>query len=137
MFEKTHKEPDFREEDQILIGKYAVDFRLTEEFSRKHPVFLVSLVKNYHQKGEDKLPSRNKSHTLQEIVEVEDSPGAVKKKMKARKIRSNGKDHRQYLVRFKSQKYDKDKCLEEHATPDEDLYLRRFRASGRAEESHK
>ncbi|MBW0461069.1 hypothetical protein O181_000784 [Austropuccinia psidii MF-1] len=28
-----------------LIGKNAVDVRLTEEFSRKHPVFPVSLIK--------------------------------------------------------------------------------------------
>ncbi|MBW0536845.1 hypothetical protein O181_076560 [Austropuccinia psidii MF-1] len=88
---KTHKEPDFRQGDQVLvsnlnfnslkgpkkmrdlfwgpftiirlIGKDAVEVRLTEEFSRKHPVFPMSLVKPYHQTGEDRFPSRNKRHS--------------------------------------------------------------------------
>ncbi|MBW0483421.1 hypothetical protein O181_023136 [Austropuccinia psidii MF-1] len=62
-----------------LVGKNAVEVRLTEEFSRKHPVFPVSLVKRYFQTGEDRFPSRNKTQTPQEIVEVEDSIGPVKR----------------------------------------------------------
>ncbi|MBW0472270.1 hypothetical protein O181_011985 [Austropuccinia psidii MF-1] len=75
-----------------LIGKNAVKVRLTEEFSRKHPVFPVRLVKPYFQTGEDSFPSRKKATTPQEIVEMEDSPGPVKNLIKARKIRLNGKD---------------------------------------------
>ncbi|MBW0500774.1 hypothetical protein O181_040489 [Austropuccinia psidii MF-1] len=78
----THMEPDFKEGDQLL----------TEEFSRKHPVFPVSLVKPYFQRGEDKFPSRKKTSNPPEIVEMEGSPGPVKKIIKARKIRLNGKD---------------------------------------------
>ncbi|MBW0480502.1 hypothetical protein O181_020217 [Austropuccinia psidii MF-1] len=85
-----------------------MEVRITEEFSRKHPVFPVSLVKTYHKTEEDKFPSRNKIHTPQNIVEVEDSPVPVKKTMKARKIRLNGTDHRQCLVRFKNQTSEKD-----------------------------
>ncbi|MBW0537559.1 hypothetical protein O181_077274 [Austropuccinia psidii MF-1] len=101
-WDKSHMEPNFKEEDQILvsplnfnnlkgpkkirdsfvgpftiiklIGKDAVKFKLTEEFSGKHPVFPVSLVKTYFQTEEDKFPSRRKNPTLPEIVEVEDSP---------------------------------------------------------------
>ncbi|MBW0499889.1 hypothetical protein O181_039604 [Austropuccinia psidii MF-1] len=101
-----------------LIGNNAVKVRLTEEFSRKHPVLPVSLVKLYHQTGEDKLPYRNKSHTPHKIVEVEDSPGPVKKIMKARGIRLNRKGHSQYLVRFKNQTADRDKWLAGDAIPD-------------------
>ncbi|MBW0482314.1 hypothetical protein O181_022029 [Austropuccinia psidii MF-1] len=119
-----------------LIGKKPVEVGLTEEFFRKHPVLPASLVKTYHQTGEDKLPSRNKSHTSQEIVEVEASLGPVKKIMKARKIRLNGKDNRQYLVIFKNQTDDKDKYFEEDAIPDGELHLRRFRASRRTKQSH-
>ncbi|MBW0484636.1 hypothetical protein O181_024351 [Austropuccinia psidii MF-1] len=36
-----------------LIGKNAVEVKLTEEFSRKHPVFPVSLVKPYFQTKEN------------------------------------------------------------------------------------
>ncbi|MBW0471643.1 hypothetical protein O181_011358 [Austropuccinia psidii MF-1] len=64
-------------------------------------------------------------------MEVEDSPGPVKKIIKARKIRLNGKDQRQYLVIFKNQTADKDKWLVEDAIPDVNPHLRRFRASRR------
>ncbi|MBW0491225.1 hypothetical protein O181_030940 [Austropuccinia psidii MF-1] len=55
-----------------IKGKNVVEFRLTEEFSRKHPVFPVGLVKPYFQTGEDRFPSRNKTHTPQDIAEVDD-----------------------------------------------------------------
>ncbi|MBW0551601.1 hypothetical protein O181_091316 [Austropuccinia psidii MF-1] len=163
-WEKTHMEPDFKEVDQVLvstlnfnnlkrpkkmrdsfvgpftiiklIGKNAVEVKLTGEFSRKHPVFPVSLVKPYFQTEEDKFPSRKKNPTPPEIVEVEGSPGAVKRIIKARNIRLNGKDQRQYLVRFKSQTADKDKWLAEDAIPDGNLHLRRFGASRTTENSH-
>ncbi|MBW0462216.1 hypothetical protein O181_001931 [Austropuccinia psidii MF-1] len=116
-----------------MIGKNAVEVKLTEEFSKKHPVFSVSLVKPYFQTGEDKFPLRKKNTTPPEIVEVEDSPGPVKKINKARKIRLDGKDQRQYLVRFKNQTADTDKWLAEDSIPDENLHLRRLRASSRTE----
>ncbi|MBW0486927.1 hypothetical protein O181_026642 [Austropuccinia psidii MF-1] len=72
-----------------LIAKNEVEIKLTEEVSSKHPVF--------------------PNPTPQDIVEVENSPGPLKKIIKARKIRLNGKDQRQYLVRFKNQTADKDK----------------------------
>ncbi|MBW0488882.1 hypothetical protein O181_028597 [Austropuccinia psidii MF-1] len=46
-----------------MIGKNIVGVQLTEEFSRKHPVFPVSLVNPYFQTEEDKLPSRKKNVT--------------------------------------------------------------------------
>ncbi|MBW0571223.1 hypothetical protein O181_110938 [Austropuccinia psidii MF-1] len=158
---KSHMEPDFKEGDQVLVstlnftslkgpkkmrdsflgpftilnlvGKNAVEVKLTEEFSRKHPVLPVSLVKPYFQKEEGKLPSRRKKPTPLEKVEVVDSPGPVKKIIRARKIRLNVRDQRQYLVRFKNQTAYKDKWLEEDSIPDGNLHLRRFRASGRTE----
>ncbi|MBW0487739.1 hypothetical protein O181_027454 [Austropuccinia psidii MF-1] len=137
-------EPDFKEGDQVLvstlsfhnlkgpkkmresflgpftitklIGKNSVEVKLTEEFSRKHQVF--------------------PNCTAPEIVEVEDSPGPVKKIIKARKIRLNGKDQRQYLVRFKNQTADTDKWLAEDSILDGNLHLSRLRDSGRTEQSH-
>ncbi|MBW0486924.1 hypothetical protein O181_026639 [Austropuccinia psidii MF-1] len=91
-------------------SKNAVEVRLTEGFSRKNLVFKVSLVKPYFQTGEDNFHFRKKTTTSPEIMQVEDFPGPVKKIIKARKIRLNGKDQRQYLVRFKNQRADKDKC---------------------------
>ncbi|MBW0532628.1 hypothetical protein O181_072343, partial [Austropuccinia psidii MF-1] len=163
--DKTHMEPEFKEGDQVLvsilsfnnlkgpkkmrdsfvgpftiitlIGKNAVEVKITEVFSRKHPVFQVSLVKPYFQKEEDKCPSRKKNTTPPDILEEEDSPEPVKKIIKARKIRLNGRDQRQYLGRCKSQKADKDKWLEEDAIPDGKIHSRRFRAYKRTEQSHK
>ncbi|MBW0569858.1 hypothetical protein O181_109573 [Austropuccinia psidii MF-1] len=90
-WDKSHMEPDFKEGDQVKKCKV----KLTEEFSRKHPVFPVSLVKPYFQTEEDEFPSRKKNLTQPKIVEGEDSHGPVKKIIKARKIRLNGKDQRQ------------------------------------------
>ncbi|MBW0488977.1 hypothetical protein O181_028692 [Austropuccinia psidii MF-1] len=44
-----------------LIGKNALKVKLTEEFSRKHPLFPVSLIKPYFQTEEDKFPSSKKN----------------------------------------------------------------------------
>ncbi|MBW0475465.1 hypothetical protein O181_015180 [Austropuccinia psidii MF-1] len=101
-----------------LVGKNAVEVKLTEEFSRKHPVF-----------------PRNR--TPPEIVEVEDSPAPVKKIIKARKISLNGKDQRKYLLRLKNQTADKDKWLAEDAIPDGNLHLRRFSTFRKTEQPHK
>ncbi|MBW0534908.1 hypothetical protein O181_074623 [Austropuccinia psidii MF-1] len=119
-----------------LVGKNAVEVKLTEEFSRKHTVFALCLVKPYFQTEKDKFSSRKKNPTPPEIVEVGDSPAPLKKIIKARKIILIGKDQRQYLVRFKNQTADKDKWLAEDAIPDGKLYLRRLRASRRTEQSH-
>ncbi|MBW0514460.1 hypothetical protein O181_054175 [Austropuccinia psidii MF-1] len=156
-------EPDFKEGDQVLvytlnfnnlkgpkkmresfvgpfviiqmIGKNLVDVRLTEEFSRKNPVFAVSLVKPYFQRGEDKFPLTKKATTAPEIVEVEEYPCPLKMIIKARKNRLNFKDQRQYLVRSKNQTSDKDKLLAEDAIPDVNLHISRFRASRGTEKS--
>ncbi|MBW0468100.1 hypothetical protein O181_007815 [Austropuccinia psidii MF-1] len=119
-----------------LIGENAVEVKLTEKYSSKHPVFRVSLIKPYFHTGENKFCSRKKNPTPPEIVEVKDSPGPVKKGIKARKIRLNGKDCRQYLVRFKKQTADTEKWLAEDAIPDGNLHLKRFRACRRTEQSH-
>ncbi|MBW0547271.1 hypothetical protein O181_086986 [Austropuccinia psidii MF-1] len=163
-WDKTHMEPDFKEGDQVLvstlnfnnlkgprqmrdsfvgpliiiklIGKNAVEVRLTEEFSRKHPVFPEILVKPHFQTEEDKFSCRKKNPTPPDIVEVEDSPGPVSKIINAKKIRLNGNDQRHYLVRFKNQKADKDKWLTEYSISDGNLHPRKFRASRRTEQSH-
>ncbi|MBW0573835.1 hypothetical protein O181_113550 [Austropuccinia psidii MF-1] len=68
-----------------LIGKNAVEVKLTEEFSSKHPVLPVSLVKPYFQTEEDKFPSMKRNPITPEIVEVEDCLSPVKKNHKGQK----------------------------------------------------
>ncbi|MBW0539112.1 hypothetical protein O181_078827 [Austropuccinia psidii MF-1] len=162
-WDKSHMEPDFKEGDQVLVstlnfnnlkgpkkmrdsfvgpfaivklvGKNAVEVKLTEEFSTKHPVFPVSLVKPYFQTVKDKFTSRKKNPTPPEIVDMEDSPAPVKKIIRARRIRLNSRDQRQYVVIFKNQTADKDKWLTKDAIPDGNLHLRRIRSSRRTEQS--
>ncbi|MBW0521022.1 hypothetical protein O181_060737 [Austropuccinia psidii MF-1] len=117
------------------MGKNSVKVRLKQEFSRKHPVLPVSLVKPYFQTEEDKFAPRNNTYALQDIVEVEDSPGPVKNIIKARKIILNGKDQRQYLVRFENKTADKDKWFAEDAIPDGNIHLIRLANSRRADVS--
>ncbi|MBW0495939.1 hypothetical protein O181_035654 [Austropuccinia psidii MF-1] len=141
-WDKTHMERDFKEGDQVLVStlnfnnlkgpkKMRDSFVGPLTIIRKHPVLPVCLVKPYVQTEEDKLPSRRRNPTPPEIVEVENSPGPVSEIIRARKIRLNGKDQRQYLVRFKNQTADKDKWVAEYAIPDVNLHLRRCRASKR------
>ncbi|MBW0517987.1 hypothetical protein O181_057702 [Austropuccinia psidii MF-1] len=92
-----------------LIGENAVEVKLTEEFSRKHPVFPVILVKPKLQTEEERFPSRKTHPTPSERGDVEEYPGPVKKGIKARRIRLNGKDKRQYLVRFETKQQIKTK----------------------------
>ncbi|MBW0484107.1 hypothetical protein O181_023822 [Austropuccinia psidii MF-1] len=111
-------EPDFEEGDQVLVS--------TLNFNNlKGPKNMRLISKPYFQIVEDKFPSRKKNPTPPEIVEVEHSPGLVKKIIKGRKIRLNGKDQRQYLVRFKNKTAEKDKWLAKDAIPSGNLHLRR------------
>ncbi|MBW0481086.1 hypothetical protein O181_020801 [Austropuccinia psidii MF-1] len=140
-YEKSHQEHDFKEGDQVLIstlkiinfkgpnkirgsfigpftiirlvGKNAVEVRLTEEFSRKPPVFPVSLVEPYYPIDDDKVPNSKKIVTHEKLVEEDHSPVPVKKIIKARKVRIIRKDNRQYLIRFKNEPAEKDKWVSE------------------------
>ncbi|MBW0536867.1 hypothetical protein O181_076582 [Austropuccinia psidii MF-1] len=140
-WDKSHMEPHFKEGDQVLVC--TLNFNNLKGPKKRRdsfvgPLTLVKLIgKNALEKEEDKFPSRKKNPTTPEIVEVEDSPGPVKKIIKDKKIRLNGKDQKQYLVRSKNQTADKDKWLAEDAIPDGNVHLRRIRASRRTEKSHK
>ncbi|MBW0495249.1 hypothetical protein O181_034964 [Austropuccinia psidii MF-1] len=131
-------EPDFKEGDQVLVSTLNLNNLKGPKKMGDSFVGTLTIIQLIGKNAmeEDKFPSRKKNPTPPEIVEAEDYPGPVKKIIKARKIRLNGKYQRQYLVRFKNQTEDKDKWLEEEATPDGKLCLRRFRASRRTEQSH-
>ncbi|MBW0474433.1 hypothetical protein O181_014148 [Austropuccinia psidii MF-1] len=119
---------DYCQDDTMIKDdrENSVEVRLIGEFPRKHLLFPVSLVKPFHNEREDKLPSRRKSHTQQDKVEVDDSLCPVKK------LRLDGKGNRQYLVRSKCRTADKDRWLAEDAIPYGGFDLRRFRSTRRA-----
>ncbi|MBW0557793.1 hypothetical protein O181_097508 [Austropuccinia psidii MF-1] len=124
-WEKTHMEPDFKEGDQMLVSTLNFNNLKGPKKMRDSFVGPFTIIKLTE---EGKFPSRKKNLTPPERVEVEDSPGPVSKIIRARKIKLNGKDQRQYLFRFKNQTADKDNWLAEDAIPDGNLCLRRFKA---------
>ncbi|MBW0485021.1 hypothetical protein O181_024736 [Austropuccinia psidii MF-1] len=77
-----------------MIGENAVEVRLTEEFSRKHLVFLVILLKPYHKTDNSRYPSHMKVFTLEKVVEEEDSPTTVKKIIKPTRLRIHGEENK-------------------------------------------
>ncbi|MBW0544054.1 hypothetical protein O181_083769 [Austropuccinia psidii MF-1] len=115
-------EPDFQEGDQVLVS--TLEFNNLKGPKKMRDSFLIHTSK------------QRRINSPPQIVEVEDSPGPLKKILKARKIILNGKYQRQYLVRFKNQTADKDKWLAEDAIPGGNLHLRGLRASRRTEQSH-
>ncbi|MBW0570559.1 hypothetical protein O181_110274 [Austropuccinia psidii MF-1] len=120
-------EPEFKEGDQVLVSilnsnNLKGPKKMIHSFVG--PFTIIKLIgNNAVETEEDKFPSRKKNPTPPEIVGVEDSPGPVKKIISGRKIRLDGRDQRQYLVRFKNQTADKDKWLAEDAMPDGNLHL--------------
>ncbi|MBW0534458.1 hypothetical protein O181_074173 [Austropuccinia psidii MF-1] len=135
-WENSHIEADFKEGDQVLVSTLNFNNLKGPKKMRDSIVGPFTIIKLIGKTEEDKFPSRKKNNTPPEIVEVEDSHGPLRKIIKARTIRLNGKDQRQYLVRLKKKTADTDKWLAEDAIPDGHLHLRRFRTSGRTEQSH-
>ncbi|MBW0498005.1 hypothetical protein O181_037720 [Austropuccinia psidii MF-1] len=145
-WDKSHVEPDFKEGDQVLVS--TLKFNNIKGLKKMIASFVGPLLSLVWQGG---MKSRSNSQrsspantqcfqknnpTPPEILEVEESPGPVKEIFRARKIRLNGRDHRQYLVRFNNQTADKDKWLAEDTIPDGNLHLRRFRAPSSTEQSN-
>jgi hypothetical protein len=155
-WDKSHKEPDFKIGDKVLLstvnfnnlggnkklkpsfvgpftikqlhGKNAVEVILSDELSRKHPVFPVSLVKPYSSRNDQETT------TVAPVPILEPSKSEqlqVHKILKDKKERIQGKDTRLYLVRYKNQSADKDEWLPENNIPDSTIHLRNFRAAKR------
>jgi hypothetical protein len=112
-----------------LHGNNAVEGILTDEFSRKHPVFPVSLIRPYTSRGTD---TPVVTHVPVPIIEPLDiSNFKLHKILKDTKERINGKDTRLYLVRYKGQSADKDEWIPEDNIPDGPIHLCNYKASKR------
>ncbi|MBW0583318.1 hypothetical protein O181_123033 [Austropuccinia psidii MF-1] len=126
-------EPDFKEGDQVLVS--TLNFNNLKGPKKMRDSFLgpftiIRLI------GKNAVEVKHTEEFSRKHPVFQDSPGPVSKIIRARKIRLNGKDQIEYLVRFKNQTADKGKWLAEDAIPDGNLHLRRFRASRRTKQSH-
>jgi hypothetical protein len=157
-WDKTHKQPDFKVGDQVLIstafftnlqgprklrdpfigpfvikalhGENAVEVIPTGAIARKHPTFPVSLLKKYESSDATKFPTRDE--VMQQDLPVEEEPvGTIKSVIQEKLVRLNGKDTRFFLARFKGKHADEDKWLEQKDIPQATTLLRKFRASKR------
>ena len=151
-WDKNHKEADFKIGDLVLLstikfnnlggsrklkpsfvgsfpiinlnGRNAVEVTLSTELSRRHPVFPVSLVKHYHDRG-DKVSTP----VIIPVAEPSDqTPNQIQSILKDKKEHIDGKDVRLYLVRYKGLSADKDEWLPETNIPDAAVHLRAYRS---------
>ena len=158
-WDKSHKEPEFKVGDEVLIstanftnlsgpkkmrdsfvgpfviralhGRNAVEVILTEEFSRKHPTFPVSLVKPYQSSDFDKFPHRQKEKAIVPPVEQDATVKVIQKILREKRVRINNKDVRMYLARYKNLSADHDQWLQEKDIPEASTLLRKFRCEKR------
>ncbi|MBW0511485.1 hypothetical protein O181_051200 [Austropuccinia psidii MF-1] len=75
----------------------AVEVKISEELSNRHPTFPVSLINPYKYSDSEKFPLRNK---VPQAIPCIESSGIKKltKALKERKLRTN--KVREYLVRY-------------------------------------
>ena len=165
-WDKTHKEPNFKVGDQVLIstknfnnlqgpaklqnsfvgpflvtnlyGPNAVEVVLTGEFERKHPVFPVSLLKKYISTEKGKFHIREKNKPVVMIPAFEpDKEKKFLKILRQKRIKQDDKDVILYLVRYKNKGADHDEWLPADKVPNAKVTLRAFRALNRGNTSLK
>ncbi|MBW0565074.1 hypothetical protein O181_104789 [Austropuccinia psidii MF-1] len=146
-WDKSHKVPDFKVGDLVpvstlnsnnikglkklkdsyvgpfvivaLHGTNAVQVELSSELENQHPTFPVSLIKPYEPADKGLFPLRNQtSLTVPPVEQNEDKN--IKKFIKERSLR--GKNHREYLVRYRNPVHE-DEWLAESEIPDSDKLL--------------
>jgi hypothetical protein len=105
---------------------------LTEEFSRKHPTFPVSLVKPYNAPNPEKFPLRQKVKVVIPPMEENPKSKVISKILREKRIRVDNRDVRMFLARYKNMSADKDEWLLEKDIPEASSLLRKFRSEKRA-----
>ncbi|MBW0471671.1 hypothetical protein O181_011386 [Austropuccinia psidii MF-1] len=108
---------------KALHGENGIEVELSEELSKKHPTFPVSLVKQYKYGNSERFPLRNKApHNIPPV----ESSGTKKitKVLKKRNLRT--KKVKEYLVRYRDPTCE-DEWLAEKDIPETNKILRRFR----------
>jgi hypothetical protein len=159
-WDKSHKAPEFKVGDQVLIcttnftnlagpkkmrdsfagafvikalhGKNAVEVILTGKFSRKHPTFPVRLIKIYNSPDPDNLPLRQKVRVVITPIKQPPKHKVILKILREKRLRVDNRDVKMYLARYKGLGADQDEWLLEQEIPEAPTLLRRFRIEKRS-----
>ena len=135
-WDKTHKESDIEVGDQVLlstinfnnlntniklkdpfvgpfivlknVGPNTLELDLYGPYTRKHPVFPISLVKKYYSSGEIIFPSR-KIISNNPMLDLEEA--VIDKVLNHRLVKDGSKKIQKYLIRYKDRSSDFDRWL--------------------------
>ena len=158
-WDKSHKEVDIEIGDQVLIstihfnnlnthqklkdpfigpfvvvdkkGENAIEVDLNGSFSRRHPVFPVSLLKKYSPSDEKRFPQRKgKQKALPEINEEE---AVIDRVLDQRRVGKGKTLEMQYLVRYKNKTSDFDRWVPVSEIKNAGSLLRSHRVEKRKE----
>jgi hypothetical protein len=118
-----------------MVGTNAAELDLQGAYSRRHPVFPVSMIKMYIASDPDKFPNRGtKDKVTPEVIEEE---GVIHKVLQQRVVTKGNKKVRQFLVSFKNKSPDMARWVHEDEIPNGTTLLRRFRKEAREEKNLK
>ena len=92
-----------------LIGKNALRLELHGAFSRRHPVFPVSLIKMYKESDKRIFPGR--ALQKKKMPPLDEESAVIDKILNKRIVKNGSKKELQFLVSFKDQSSDAERCL--------------------------
>jgi hypothetical protein len=162
-WDKTHTAPTFKVGDEVLlstvhfnnlntnqklkdpfigpftvvkmVGTNAAELDLHGAYSRRHPVFPVSLIKMYKASDPVLFPGRKTRQKVNpDVVEEE---GEIQKVLQQRVVTKGNKKVRQFLVSFKNKSPDLARWVHEEEIPNGGTLLRKFRKEAREEKTKK
>ena len=118
-----------------MVGTNAAELDLHGAYSRRHPVFPVSLIKMYKASDPVLFPGRKTRQKVSpDIVEEE---GVIHKVLQQRVVTKGNKKVRQFLVSFKNKSPDLARWVHEEEIPNGGTLLRKFRKEAREEKTKK
>ena len=158
-WDKSHLEPSFKVGDQVLvstvnfhnlttnqklkdpfigpfpiiqlIGRNALRLELHGAFSRRHPVFPVSLIKMYKESDKRTFPGR--ALQKKKMPPIDEESAVIDKILNKRIVKNGSKKEPQFLISFKYQPSDAERWLREKEIPDSGTMLDNCRVEKRRE----
>ena len=114
-----------------LIGRNALRLELHGAFSRRHPVFPVSLIKMYKESDKRIFPGR--ALRKKKRPPMDEESAVIDKILNKRIVKNCSKKELQFLVSCKNQPSDTEIWLPVKEIPNSGILLRNFRIEHRGE----